>query len=208
MMGPVRGTPQRPGGAARASALSDLALGAVTLAEACRLARSPAADPAWAAVFGWVGAGAIAGAVHHGWSRRIPGWSTVGWLLAAGLTALLRATARETGAPDRPVRALATAGLAGYGALVGAGRRGLDALVRAQSAGMAVTVALWLRASRAGHPRARPVLCAMAASVSAAAVRRLVPERIAGRRVDRDTLYHLAQIPGVLMLSRAVRAPR
>jgi hypothetical protein len=208
MMGAVRGTPQRPGGAARASALSDLALGAVTLAEARRLSRSPSADPAWAAVLGWVGAGAVAGALHHGGRRGIPGWSTVGWLLAAGLTALLRATARETGAPAGPVRVLAAAGLAAYGALVGAGRRGLDALVRAQGPGMAATVALWLRAARAGDPRARAVLGAMVASAAAAGARRLAPERIAGRRVDRDTLYHLAQIPGVLMLSRAVRTPR
>jgi hypothetical protein len=133
----------------------------------------------------------------------------VGWLLGAGLTALLAASAEDAGV-RRPelARALGGAGMAAYGALLGTGRRGLDALVLAQGPAMGATVAIWVRAARAGHPRARPVLRAMAASAGAAAVRRLVPERVGGRAVDRDTLYHLAQIPGVLLLSRAVRAPR
>jgi hypothetical protein len=205
----VRGTPHRPGAAARASALSDLALGLVTLAEARRLARTPGLRPAWPPAFGWLGAGAVAGALHHRGRGPRPSWGAVGWLLGAGLTALLAASAEDAGV-RRPelARALGGAGMAAYGALLGTGRRGLDALVLAQGPAMGATVAIWVRAARAGHPRARPVLRAMAASAGAAAVRRLVPERVGGRAVDRDTLYHLAQIPGVLLLSRAVRAPR
>jgi hypothetical protein len=128
-------------------------------------------------------------------------------MLAAGLTGLLDASAAEAGSRG-PARVLGCAGLAAYGALSGGRRRGLDALVRAQAATMAATVAVWLRAARAGHPMARPVLRAMAASAGAAALRRAVPAQLGGRPVDRDTLYHLAQIPGVLLLSRAVRATR
>ena len=205
----MRGTPHRPGGAARAGALSNLALGLVTLREARRLARAPGVRPAWARTFGWLGAGAVAGALHHGGRGPRPSWGTVGWLLGMGLAGLLEASAEEAGARHPgAARALGRAGPAVYGALLGTGRRGLDALVRAQGPAMAASVGVWVRAARAGDPRARLVLRAMAASAGAAAVRRLVPERVGGRRVDRDTLYHLAQIPGVLLLSRAVRDAR
>ncbi len=59
----MRGTPERPGGAARAGALSDLALGLVTLVEARRLARTAGVRRAWASTFGVLRAGSMAATV-------------------------------------------------------------------------------------------------------------------------------------------------
>jgi hypothetical protein len=59
-----------------AAALTDLALGLVTLALAVSLGtRAPDANPYWRRTLWWAAAAALAGAVHHGFVTFSDSWA-------------------------------------------------------------------------------------------------------------------------------------
>lgn len=196
-----------------ALALTDLVLGLVTLWCGWRLRVVPALHHAWRATFAWTAAAALAGFVHHGWitfhhALAGPSFAVVSAMVVVAVSYLLAATVFEVLGPGRrrAFWVLRVASLGAYAALAASGRAGPSSILMAEGVTMALILGLWLRALRAGHPLAPRVVVAFSASAAAAIVQALPPSaRVAG--LDPVSLYHLAQIPGIVALYAAIVTP-
>jgi hypothetical protein len=193
--------------------VTDLVLGAVLVVCASRLRRAPEVHRYWALMWWSAGAGAFAGAAHHLVFSGSPlasdlSWVLVGVLVAVALSYLLAATAtanleeRLAGAVIR-VRVVGLLAYAAWMGIVGIGRT--TPLVLCESATMATIVGLWCYGLYAGRRQARRVLVAFA-MLALSAVFFVLPAGAlpTSYGLDARSLQHLAQIPGVLLLSRAV----
>jgi hypothetical protein len=193
--------------------VTDLVLGAVLVACAARLQRTPRVHRYWALMWWSAGAAALAGAAHHllfSHSRRAAdlSWIVVGVLVAVALSYLLAATATAT-LDERwarvviRVRVVGLLAYAAWMAIAGIGRTA--PLVLSESLTMAAIVGLWCYAWYAGRPEAGRVLVAIAV-LAVSAVFFVLPAQIFPTSVGLDarSLQHLAQIPGVLLLTRVV----
>jgi hypothetical protein len=193
--------------------VTDLVLGAVLVGCATRLRRTPGVHRYWALMWWSAGAAAFAGAAHHlvfsGSARAADlSWVVVGVLVAVALSYLLAATATATLDPRwaRVVIRARVAGLIAYAAWMGIAGIGRTApLVLSESATMTAIVGLWCYGRYAGRPEAGRVLVAIAV-LALSALFFVLPARIfpASVGLDARSLQHLAQIPGVLLLTRVV----
>ncbi|MEO3823323.1 hypothetical protein [Actinomadura sp. B10D3] len=198
-----------------APALTDLALGLIVVALAARLGRASAAHRHWRTSFWWAGLAALAGFVHHGvvkyserWSE--PSWAVISAMVVIAVSYLLAATVAEVLGPrhGRTFWLLRSVGIVAYVILAVTGHAGVSALLACESLTMICILALWGWAAHRRHPMAVPVIVAMVASGAAAAAKALDPsvtERVA---LDPTSVYHLAQIVGMVLLYLAVAAPR
>jgi hypothetical protein len=199
-----------------ALSLTDLALGIVVTALAVRLQRTPGVHRYWRLTFWWVGAAALAGAVHHGvvtysdtWAG--PSWAVISFMVVVAVSYLLAASVVEVLGPGRGrvFWVLRSLGLIAYAALAIAGYAGVNAILACEGVTMIAILALWGRALRDRHPLAVPVIIAIVASGAAAAVRALPSAVTELVGLDPTSLYHLAQIPGMVLLYHAlVAAPQ
>jgi hypothetical protein len=193
--------------------LTDLVLGAVLIGCAALLQRTQGVHRYWALMWWSAGAGALAGTAHHlifDHSARAAdlSWVVVGVLVAVALSYLLAATA--TAILDERwarlvirVRVLGLLAYAAWMALAGIGRTA--PLVLSESVTMAAIVGLWCYGWYIGRPEAGRVLVAIAV-LALSAVFFVLPAGIFPSSVGLDarSLQHLAQIPGVLLLTRVV----
>lgn len=193
-----------------APALTDLALGVVALALAVRMPRAGVSRH-WRPLMWWTGVAAIAGAVHHGWvtsSERWagPSWAVISVVVVLAVSYLLAATVDEVLGPGhgRVFWVLRSAGLVAYVALAIAGHAGVQAILLCEGLTMLAVVVLWLHATRRRPALAAPVLVALAASGAAGAVRADPAGLTDAIGLDGVSLYHLAQIPGLVLLVLAV----
>lgn len=194
-----------------ASSLTDLALGLVTLSLAVRLRGVPGVHRYWRLTFWWAGVAALAGAVHHGvvtysdrWSG--PSWAIISTMVVVAVSYLLAASVEEVLGPGhgRVFWVLRSAGLVAYVGLAVSGRAGVGAILLCEGLTMVCVLGLWGRAAHERHPLAGPVILALAAS-GAAAGARAAPADAAGLvGLDPTSLYHLAQIPGMVLLFAAL----
>lgn len=194
-----------------ASSLTDLALGLVVVALAVRLRRHPQVHRHWRLTFWWAGGAALAGAVHHGvvthsdrWDG--PSWAVISTMVVVAVSYLLAATVHEVLGPGRGrvFWVLRSVGLVAYAALAVSGRAGIGAILLCEGVTMICVLALWGHAARRRNPLARPVIVALAASGAAAGVR-AAPGDVTGLvGLDPTSLYHLAQIPGMVLLFAAL----
>jgi hypothetical protein len=193
--------------------VTDLVLGAVLVGCAGWLRRTPGVHRYWALMWWSAGAGALAGAAHHlvfSHSRLASdlSWVVVGVLVAVALSYLLAATATAT-LDERWARAVIrvrVAGLLAYAAWMAIAGIGRTApLVLSESVTMAAIVGLWCYGLYVRRPEAGRVLIALAV-LALSAVFFVLPAGIfpASVGLDARSLQHLAQIPGVLLLSRVV----
>lgn len=211
---PVSPRATRSGRTEAAGALTDLALGAAAAAITRRLRRSPAAGPLWRATFALTAGASLLGAAHHGLlTRRHPGLAVITWrviaaTVAAALAALLLATVRQTLGPRATLAVfpLAAAGPAAYLASLRRGGGDLDGMVRLQAAAMSVVVLAWLQAAARGRPGGRIGVAAIATSAAAAGLRARPPAAAVRHGLGGDALYHVAQIPGLVLFARAAAA--
>lgn len=196
-----------------AAGVTDLLLAAVLAGCAAWLWQAPGVHRYWALMLATAGAGGLAGAAHHlvfAGSRRSSdlSWVAVGVLVALAISYMLAATATEL--LDRRVArlfiGLRVAGLVAYlVALVVAGIGRTAPLVVSESLTMAAIVGLWAYALVAGDPRAASMLAAIAACAASAVVFAVPAGTLAGTvGLGAPALQHLTQIPGVLLLARAV----
>jgi len=198
-----------------ALALTDLALGVAVVGVALALRGQPHVAGAWHRMFWWTAAAAIAGFVHHGWVAFSdvldgPGGIVVSAMIIVAISYLLAASVHEVLGPGRRVVfwAMRLTSLAAYGGLALVGRAGIGSLVLAESATMIAVVALWAWALHRRHPLAPRVVAALGAS-AVAALTTLLPDAAAmAVALDPVSLYHLAQVPGIVMLAHAVTRPR
>lgn len=194
-----------------ALSLTDLALGLVTLLLAVRLRGVPGVHRFWKLTFWWAGFAALAGAFHHGvvthsdrWAG--PGWAVVSTMVVVTVSYLLAASVEEVLGPGhgRVFWVLRSGGLIAYVVLAVSGRAGVETLLLCEALTMLCVLGLWARAALERHPLAGPVILAIAASGAAAGVRAL-PDDVTGLvGLDPTSLYHLAQIPGMVLLFAAV----
>jgi uncharacterized protein DUF6962 len=194
-----------------AASLTDLALGLIALVLALRLRGTSAGRRHWTAAFGWTALAALSGAVHHGVVTYSERWSDTSWAIISGMVVIaisyiLAATVREVLGPGRWVAfwILRSASLVLYAGVAIAGHAGIEAILSCEGVTMAAVLWLWGLALRRGHPRARAVIVALVASMLAAAVRG-APYPDLGGGWTHDAFYHLAQIPGLVLLYLAVR---
>jgi hypothetical protein len=165
---------------------------------------------AWAGAFATLASGAAAGALYHGQLKPTrhgsAAWTAVSLLVAGGMLALYLASAAELGVLRR--RGWAALGALSGAALAGgcaAGLRTLEPLLATQSGSMAGIVALWVRAGRRKEAGAGWFLGAIGASAAAAVVRALPIQFRLHWEWNGEALYHLAQIPGLLLIVAGVR---
>ncbi len=194
-----------------AEALTDLLLGLVVCALALGVRRQPDIHRYWQATFWWAGAAALAGFVHHGVLVRWPAVADVSWpvisvMVVVAASYLLAATVEEVLGPGhtRTFWLLRTAGLLAYIGLAATGHAGVSAMLACESITFACVLGLWGWAAYQRNPLAVPVLVAIAASGAAAGVRALSPAVTERVHLDPTSLYHLAQIVGMVLLYRAV----
>lgn len=192
------------------SAVTDLALGAVAAGLCWSLLRRPDRGGPWPPVFGLVALAALGGAAFHSFTSRDDStgealWDAIGLALVLSLGFLAAASVVETlgwtSSPARLVFPLASGAL--YVVMVAAGLGGPEGVAIASAPANVATVVLWLRALAYRHRRAPAVLVAMVASGLAAAARAgAVAADTAA--LHPDGVYHLAQIPGLVLLYLAV----
>ncbi len=194
-----------------ASSLTDLALGLVVVVLALALRRHPGVHRYWHHMFWWVAAAALAGAVHHGVVTHSDRWADPSWALISGMVVvavsyLLAATVVEVlgEGRGRVFWILRSAGLIAYAALALTGHAGIEAILLCEGLTMAAVLWLWGLAITRQHPRAWPVAAALIASMLAAVTRALPSEVTERFGLDPTSLYHLAQIPGMVLLYLAL----
>ncbi|MEV4623149.1 hypothetical protein AB0J74_31130 [Asanoa sp. NPDC049573] len=200
-----------------AQSLTDLLLGLVVLALAIALYRRRvrSSHHYWEYALGWLAVSALGGFVHHGFLVRWPAVATVSWTLISvtvvlGVSYLLAATVEEVLGPGhrRVFWLLRAAGLAAYLGLVITTGAGIGALVACESITFAFIIGLWAWAARHRHPLGLPVLIAIVASAAAAGTKVLSDDVTGFVNLDNDSIYHLAQIVGIVLLYRAVATTR
>lgn len=194
-----------------AQSLTDLLLGVVVVMLALRLRRSPSAHGYWRAAFWWAGIGALAGAVHHGVIMRWPSvgelsWAIISVIVVVAVSYLLASTVAEVLGPER-VRVfwlLRSIGIVAYVLMAATGHAGVAAIMACESLTMLSVLILWGWAAMRGHPLARPVLIAFLASGAAGAAQALSPDVTDRVGLDPTSVYHLAQIVGMVLLYLAI----
>ena len=160
-----------------------------------------------------MGAAAAWGVVHHAVitpHRRATerSWTAIATALASGIGLLFAASARAT-LPAQTARRVAPLGAIGpalYLGLAATGRRGIDTMVAAQGLSMAGVIGLWSVALARRQPGAQMAALAVVLSAAAAGARAIPSEKLAHVGLDPDAAYHLAQVPGVLVLAIAAEA--
>lgn len=193
-----------------ALALTDLVLGVVTLALAARTRSIAGAHHSWVLTFTWTGAAAVAGFIHHGFvtfndTIDEPSFAIVSMMVVVAVSYLLSATVYEVLGPGRRKAfwLLRIVSLGAYLALALSGRAGASSILMAEGVTMFLILVLWFKALRRGHPLAPRVIVGFVVSGLAAIVQALPPSsRIIG--LDPISLYHLAQIPGIVLIYLAV----
>ncbi len=167
--------------------------------------------PHWAGAFLALAAAAAAGAIYHAELRPTEhgedAWALVSALVAASMLSLYLASVVELVPPPARAPWLLLAVLSAVlltGTLL-LGAADLPPLVGSQGFALAGIVVLWFRAWRRREPAAHLFVAAMILS-GAAATLMGVPVRFElGWTWDNAALYHLAQIPGLVVLFRGVR---
>jgi hypothetical protein len=194
-----------------APSLTDLALGLVALGLALSLRGHPEIHRHWHSTFWWTAAAALAGALHHGFvtcseTWRGPSWALISGMVVLAVSYLLAATVEEVLGPGRGgvFWVLRSAGLVAYAVLALSGRAGIGSILLCEGLTMIAILALWGYAARLGLPLAWPVIGALVASGAAALVRALPAEATERIGLDPTSLYHLAQIPGLVLLAWAL----
>ena len=194
-----------------AQSLTDLVLGVVVLALAVRLARAPTANRHWLRSFSWAGGAALAGAFHHAVMVRWPrpaaiSWAIISLMVVVSVSYLLAATVLEVLGPGqaRTFWLLRSAGLVAYLGAAVTGHAGVSAMLACESLTMLTVLVLWGLAAHRRHPMARPVILAIFASGAAALTQLIPPDTTDTVELDPVSVYHLAQVVGMLLLYRAV----
>jgi hypothetical protein len=195
-----------------AAALTDLALGVVTLALAISLGtRAPDANPYWRRTLWWAAAAALAGAVHHGFVTYSDSWDGPSWAVISGMVVVtisftLAATVHDVLGPGRRdlFWLLRSLSLVAYAGLAVTGHYGVGAILACEGVTMVAILTLWGIALHRGHPRAPAMLLALGASIVAGCTRALPPDVTDVTGLDPTSLYHVAQIPAMLLLFAAL----
>lgn len=195
-----------------ASSLSDFALGALALFAVARLSKTKTADPNWRWFFAWIGIAGLWGGVHHGFiagheTASAISWSAISLFVAVAISYVLAASVHSVlgkgrGQPLLIVRAIS---LVVFFALVVSGNATITTLLLTEGLAMSIVVSLWVRAWQENQPGGGLVLAAIFLSLLAASVKVASAQfTLGGWEFDTNSIYHLAQIPGICLLLFAI----
>jgi hypothetical protein len=194
-----------------AAALTDLALGTITLGMAPMLS-APTINPNWRRTVWWAGAAALAGSVHHGImtsheSLSGPSWAVISGMVVVTISFSLAATVSDVLGPGRRrvFWALRTVSLGAYAILALLGHYGIETILACEGVTMVCVLVLWGIALARRDPRAPSMMVALAASAVAGASRAIPTDVTELVGLDPTSLYHILQIPSMVLLVRAVR---
>ncbi|MDA0264865.1 MAG: hypothetical protein O3A93_11690 [Chloroflexi bacterium] len=196
-----------------ASSLTDFALGILAIFAATRLHVKPSNDSHWRWFFIWIGIAALWGGVHHGFiaaneSAAAISWSMISLLVAVAISYLLAASAnavigKKRGRPLFVFRAIS---LVAFFSLAVSGNATVTTLMLTEGLAMVIVVGLWIHAWQSGQPGGSLVLGAIAVSVLAAALKASGAQfTFSGWEFDPNSIYHVAQMPGLCLLLMAVQ---
>ncbi len=196
-----------------ASSLTDFALGILALFAAARLGPRDAADSHWRWFFVWIGVAGVWGGFHHGFivgheTVAEASWSAISLMVAIAISYLLAASVNSVlgigrGRPLLIVRAIS---LAVFFSLVVSGNATVTTLILTEGLSMAIVVGLWIRAWQKEQPGVGLVLAAIMVSMLAAALKASsVQFALGGWEFDPNSLYHVAQMPGIFLLLIAIQ---
>ena len=195
-----------------AASLSDLLLGLVTLALVPVVQRA-GVNVYWRATVWSAGIAALAGAVHHGFVVRSDRWVGSSWALISVIVVVtisftLAATARDVLEPAqaRVLSVLRVASLGLYVVLAAVGHYGITTILACEAVTMATILVLWSAALWRGDPRARGMVIVLAVSMVAGTTRALPSDVTRTVGLDPVSVYHLAQIPAMVLLCLALRS--
>jgi uncharacterized protein DUF6962 len=193
-----------------APALTDLALGVVTLVRAVAM-RPVDVNRYWKRTLWWAAAAALAGAVHHGFVTYSDTWAGPSWAVISGMVVVtisftLAATVYDVVGPGRRrvFWVLRSLSLGAYAALALTGHYGVGAILACEGVTMVAILALWGVALSRHHPRAPAMVLALGASVVAGCARALPAGVTDVVGLDPTSVYHLAQIPAMVLLFMAL----
>ena len=196
-----------------ASSLTDFALGMLALMIAGRLRPTQTADAHWRWFFVWIGIAGMWGGFHHGFivgheTAAAFSWSAISLLVAVAISYLLATSVNTVlgkghGHPLLAVRAIS---LAVFFALVVSGNATVITLMLTEGLAMALVIGLWVHAWQKDQPAVGLVLAAIVASGLAAALKASSLQfNMGGWEFDPNALYHVAQMPGLLLLLMAIQ---
>ena len=192
------------------ASLTDLVLGLVALVLVPRVPRDVEGSRYWRAAFAWTAVTALIGAVYHGFLVGDPRYGQITWavmsiMVVVVMSYLLAATVVQVLGRTRaivfwPLRMI---GFVAYAVIAATGHPSILAIMYCESLTMACVIGLWVWAWLRGHPAGGAMLVAIGVSI-AGALFRLVPGASDLLRIDPDSAYHIGQIVGMVLLSRAV----
>jgi hypothetical protein len=193
------------------AALTDLALGLVTLA-CSPLLRHPNVNPNWRRTVWWAAAAALAGFVHHGFMTSHddlegPSWAVISGMVVVTISFSLAATVTDVLGPGRRrlFWLLRAASLGAYGILALFGHYGIGTILACEGVTMVCVLVLWSVALARHHPEAPRMMVALGTSAIAGCTRALPRDVTEIVGLDPTSVYHLAQIPPMVLLCVAVR---
>lgn len=186
--------------------MTDLVLGLVALALVMR-ATAAGLSRAWRTMLGSAAVAALAGAVHHGlitrWDRWAgPSWAVISAMVVITISYALAASVQDVLGPGRRrvFWVLRTGSLAAYAVLAAFGHYGITTILACEGVTMLSVLVLWVVAFASHRPGAGWMVLALGASIVAGCTRAL-PERVTGVvGLDPTSLYHLVQIPAIVLL--------
>ena len=196
-----------------ASCLTDFALGILALFAAARLGTRESADPHWRWFFVWIGIAGIWGGFHHGFvaaheTAAAVSWSAISLVVAVAISYLLVASVNSVlgKGRGRPLLIVRTISLAVFFSMVVSGNATITTLMLTEGVAMAIVVALWVRAWQKEQPGGGLVLAAIFLSLFAAALKASGAQfTLGGWQFDPNSIYHLAQMPGIFLMLIAIQ---
>ena len=195
-----------------ASSVTDFALGALAIGAALLIDRQEPVHHHWRLSFFFMGLAAILGGVHHGFigpggTSAAVSWAVISLSIAVAISFLLSATIASVlgQGRGRPLLVIRGVSLLAFFILAVLGRATIVTLLITEGLAMTVVVLLWLHAWRLEQPGAGLILIAIGASLMAAVVRGSSLHVTLAWEFDSTALYHLAQMPGIILLYVAVK---
>ena len=196
-----------------ARSLTDFALGILALIAAVWLSARETGNPHWRWFFAWIGIVALWGGFHHGFivghetAAKIS-WSAISLMVAIAISYLLAASVNSVlgKGRGRPLLIVRAVSLAVFFSLVVSGNASITTLLLTEGLTMAIVLALWVHAWQKEQPGVSLVLAAIIFSMLAAAAKASGAQfTMGGWEFDPNAIYHVAQMPGMLLLLIAVR---
>ena len=196
-----------------ASSLTDFALGILAVTAALRLISRDTADHHWRWFFIWIGVAGLWGGFHHGFivgheTVAAVSWSAISLMVAVAISYLLAASVNSVlgDGRGRPLLVIRAISLAVFFVLVVSGNSSVLTLMLTEGLAMALVIGLWLYAWRESQPEVGLVLGAILVSILAAILKASdLQFTLVGMEFDPNSLYHLAQMPGLLLLLIAIQ---